>query len=151
MATLDMVTECLLALNERTGSSLIAINKWLEAEKKVIVKKHVMRAALKSGVEKGILVPVKASYKLSVDAKANLKKKKPATGAQTASKDAKSKKVTKTASKKVAPKKAAPKKKVKSSTKGKKTVMKKKSAAQKKSMPKKSKSTSKKMKKVPKQ
>jgi hypothetical protein len=33
------------------------------------VKKHVMKAALKKGVETGTLVPVKASYKLSADAK----------------------------------------------------------------------------------
>jgi hypothetical protein len=34
------------------------------------IKKHVLRAALKNGVEKGALVQVKASYKLSADAKA---------------------------------------------------------------------------------
>jgi hypothetical protein len=38
-----------------------------------IPKKHVMKAALKSGVEKGLLVQVKNSYKLSAEAK-----KKPA-------------------------------------------------------------------------
>ena len=39
------------------------------------IKKHVMKAALKKGVESGELVQVKASYKLSADAKKAAKKK----------------------------------------------------------------------------
>jgi hypothetical protein len=35
MATLELVKEALLALKDRTGSSVQAINKWVEAEKKV--------------------------------------------------------------------------------------------------------------------
>ena len=35
MTTLAIIKECLLALKDRTGSSIIAINKWIEAEKKV--------------------------------------------------------------------------------------------------------------------
>jgi len=35
MTTLDLVKECILALKDRTGSSIAAINKWIEAEKKV--------------------------------------------------------------------------------------------------------------------
>ena len=35
MATLALVKECLLALKDHTGSSLPAINKWIESEKKV--------------------------------------------------------------------------------------------------------------------
>lgn len=35
MATLAVIKEALLALKERTGSSTPAINKWMEAEKKV--------------------------------------------------------------------------------------------------------------------
>ena len=55
------------------------------------VKKHLMKAAIKSGIERGELVTVKASLKLSADAK---------------------KKMTKSdTAKKEAPKKAAPKKK----------------------------------------
>ena len=38
-------------------------------------KPHILRAALKSGVEKGILVKVKASYKVSAEAKKPKKKK----------------------------------------------------------------------------
>jgi hypothetical protein len=39
------------------------------------IKKHVMKAALKRGVDGGTLVQVKASYKLSADAKSAAKKK----------------------------------------------------------------------------
>merc|ERR1711957_912712 len=78
MATLDLVKECLLALKDRTGSSIPAMNKWIEAEKKKTIKKHVLRSALKNGVDKGLLVPVKASYKLSAEAKKPAPKKKPA-------------------------------------------------------------------------
>ena len=40
-----------------------------------VPKPHILRAALKSGVEKGILVKVKASYKVSAEAKKPKKKK----------------------------------------------------------------------------
>ena len=55
------------------------------------VKKHVMKAALKKGVESGVLIQVKASYKLSPEAKKPVKKR--------------------VVKKKAAPKKAAPAKK----------------------------------------
>eukprot|EP00568_Trieres_chinensis_P001386 CAMPEP_0183290536 /NCGR_PEP_ID=MMETSP0160_2-20130417/171_1 /TAXON_ID=2839 ORGANISM="Odontella Sinensis, Strain Grunow 1884" /NCGR_SAMPLE_ID=MMETSP0160_2 /ASSEMBLY_ACC=CAM_ASM_000250 /LENGTH=86 /DNA_ID=CAMNT_0025451157 /DNA_START=63 /DNA_END=319 /DNA_ORIENTATION=+ len=77
MATLEVIKECLLALKDRTGSSVYAINKWIESEKKSPIKKHVMKAALKSGVEKGILIQVKNSYKLSPEAKKPPKKAAP--------------------------------------------------------------------------
>jgi hypothetical protein len=35
MATLDIIKEAIAALKDRTGSSLVAINKWIESEKKV--------------------------------------------------------------------------------------------------------------------
>ena len=35
MATLTLVKEAIVALKDRTGSSTIAINKWIETEKKV--------------------------------------------------------------------------------------------------------------------
>jgi hypothetical protein len=38
------------------------------------IKKHIMKAALKKGVEKGTLVMVKSSYKVSSDAKKPVKK-----------------------------------------------------------------------------
>jgi linker histone H1 and H5 family len=35
MATISLIKEAIVALKERTGSSVIAINKYLETEKKV--------------------------------------------------------------------------------------------------------------------
>ena len=42
MATILLVKESILALKDRTGSSLIAINKWIESEKKVRRKGSVL-------------------------------------------------------------------------------------------------------------
>ena len=97
------------------------------------LKKHVLKAALKKGVENGTLVQVKASYKLSADSKkvtttkntkADSKKtteKKPTekkaaekktTEKKTATKASEKKSVTKKAAEKSTEKKEAPKKKV---------------------------------------
>ena len=62
------------------------------------IKKHVMKAALKKGVETGMLVQVKSSYKLSAAAKKPPPKKKAATAKKAAAKK-------KTATKKTATKK----------------------------------------------
>jgi hypothetical protein len=35
MATIGLIKEAIMALKDRTGSSTIAINKWLLSEKKV--------------------------------------------------------------------------------------------------------------------
>jgi len=35
MATIELVKEAISAMKDRTGSSLPAINKWIESEKKV--------------------------------------------------------------------------------------------------------------------
>jgi linker histone H1 and H5 family len=35
MTTLSLIQEAIMALKERTGSSVVAINKYLETEKKV--------------------------------------------------------------------------------------------------------------------
>lgn len=35
MSTISLVKDAILALKDRTGSSSIAINKWIETEKKV--------------------------------------------------------------------------------------------------------------------
>jgi hypothetical protein len=35
MTTIQLVKEAITALKDRTGSSVIAINKWIESEKKV--------------------------------------------------------------------------------------------------------------------
>lgn len=86
----------------------------------VTIKSHLMKAALKKAVEDGMLVKVKASYKLSATAKTAAKKKpvikkKPATVKKvvTAKKSAPKKATAKatTTKTKSAPKKAAPTKK----------------------------------------
>eukprot|EP00952_Eustigmatos_sp_NYUAD-ZCMA_P005798 25110-Eustigmatos_ZCMA.PRE.1 len=53
--TLDLVKEAIIALKERTGSSHQAIKSWVLKNKGVEVQQHVLRAALKRGVEKGEL------------------------------------------------------------------------------------------------
>jgi hypothetical protein len=63
------------------------------------VKKHIMKAALKNAVEKGVLVQVKNSYKLSADTKKAMNKK-PAAAAPK-KKTVAPKKTTKAAPKKV--------------------------------------------------
>lgn len=35
MATIGLIKECILALGDRTGSSIPAMNKWIESEKSV--------------------------------------------------------------------------------------------------------------------
>lgn len=50
MATLVLVSECILALNDRTGSSLPAINKWILSEYKVSLFEKGMT------VNRGLLV-----------------------------------------------------------------------------------------------
>lgn len=48
MATIKIIKEAIGALKERTGSSVIAINKWIEAEKKVgYCKQHKKRSCSK--------------------------------------------------------------------------------------------------------
>jgi len=63
------------------------------------IKKHIMKAALKNAVDKGVLVQVKNSYKLSADAKKDMSKKPAAKAPK--KKATAPKKVTKAASKKV--------------------------------------------------
>ncbi|GKY94440.1 hypothetical protein MPSEU_000409800 [Mayamaea pseudoterrestris] len=116
MATIQLVKEAILALKDRTGSSNFAISKYIEMEKKVEIKKHILKAALKKGVADGVLVPNKNSYKLSADAK----KAKPAAP----------KKATETL------KKAAPKKKAPAAAEKKTTVKKSTTATKKATAPK---------------
>ena len=40
MATIVLIKEAVLAQKERAGSSVIAINKWIESEKKVSPINH---------------------------------------------------------------------------------------------------------------
>ena len=116
-----MVQEAIKDLKDRTGSSTVAIAKWVESKYTLPdTFKKSLSTALKKMTEDGKLVKVKASYKLGAALKAAPKKKvvkkKPA---------ATKKKVVKKKPKKVVkkPKKAAPKKKT---TAPKKKIVKKK-------------------------
>ena len=46
MATLALVQKAVLDMKDRTGSSLIAINKWIETNEKVCKKTRVVGALL---------------------------------------------------------------------------------------------------------
>jgi histone H1/5 len=89
------IVKAITELKDRTGSSSIAIKKHMQAN--LAADKKWMNAAflkaLKDGVEAGIFVKVKSSYKLSASAKSAGKPKKAAP------------------KKKATPKKTAPKKK----------------------------------------
>ena len=126
-----MVQEAIKDLKDRTGSSTVAIAKWVESKYTLPdTFKKSLSTALKKMTEDGKLVKVKASYKLGAALKAAPKKKvvnkKPATATKKkpAAKVTK-KKVVKKKPKKVVkkPKKAAPKKKT---TAPKKKIVKKK-------------------------
>merc|ERR1712224_614856 len=104
-----MVQEAIKDLKDRTGSSTVAIAKWVESKYTLPdTFKKSLSTALKKMTEDGKLVKVKASYKLGAALKAAPKKK-----------------VVKKKPKKVVkkPKKAAPKKKT---TAPKKKIVKKK-------------------------
>ena len=51
MSTIKIVIEAITALKDRTGSSVIAINKWIESEKKVS-STYRLQAERKSGLQK---------------------------------------------------------------------------------------------------
>jgi hypothetical protein len=131
-ATSLMVNEAIGSLKERTGSSLIAIKKYIATTYKVdpVKQGHFIRKALKSGVDKKTLVQVKGSYKLAKVEKATVKKAikpKKAAGSKTPKKSAKPKKAVKpkTAVKKPIKKAEKPKSVKKPAAKAKKPVVKK--------------------------
>ena len=65
-----MATSAILAMKDRTGSSVMAITKWVQTEyPNLAFKKHLLGAALKKGAASGAFVKVKASYKVSMDEK----------------------------------------------------------------------------------
>lgn len=103
MSYKEGIVKAITELGDRTGSSMIAIKKNMQAsigDKKWL--NTTFLKALKSGVESGDFVQNKNSYKLSADFKKNAAKK-----LKTAPKKVAAKKKT------TAPKKAvAPKKKV---------------------------------------
>merc|ERR1712193_309121 len=114
--TSAMIAAAIKALNERNGSSLAAIKKYIAATYKVDVVKLApfIRKALKKGVEAKKLIKVKASYKLAKEEK-KPKAKKPKAKKPKAKKPKKS---PKKAAKKPAAKKAkTPKKAAKPAAK----------------------------------
>ncbi|CAN0446399.1 unnamed protein product, partial [Ectocarpus fasciculatus] len=72
-----MVFDAIKTLKERNGSSIQAIKKSITATYPALnFTPHQMRSALKKGVESGKFVKMKASYKLSAEAKKPAPKKK---------------------------------------------------------------------------
>jgi linker histone H1 and H5 family len=75
MSYYEKLTDAILALKERNGSSSAAIKKYIEANNKGLdFQQHQLRAALKRGVESGKLVQVKiAAAKPAAKAKTGTK------------------------------------------------------------------------------
>merc|ERR1719310_2292487 len=105
---LEKIVEAITDLKDRTGSSPIAIEKWIQANyKRDNYNRRYLRNALKSGVEKGTIAihhNHKGSYKLGKPAPKPKKKKPPA------KKKAPAKKKKKTTKKKTTKKKTTKKK-----------------------------------------
>ena len=66
---IECIVVALLAMKDRTGSSVIAISKYINAELVPIKSSKALGSALKKGVQAGTLVKIKASYKLTDSAK----------------------------------------------------------------------------------
>lgn len=65
-APTEYCAEAIGALRERTGSSYMAIEKYITANHAELdFKRHHFRNALKRGAAKGDFIKVKASFKLS--------------------------------------------------------------------------------------
>ena len=109
----DLIAAAIVSLKSRTGSSLQAIKKFVQAKKGSGYVNGVFLRALKAGVAAGQFTQVKGSYKLSAAAKKPAPKKKPAKKKAPAKKKKAAPKKKKAPKKKAAPKKkkAAPKKK----------------------------------------
>ncbi|CAA2935834.1 histone H1 [Olea europaea subsp. europaea] len=64
----EMIKEALVALNEKSGSSPYAIAKYMEDKHKAVLPanfRKILGLQLKNSAEKGKLMKIKASYKLS--------------------------------------------------------------------------------------
>ncbi|CAM9282244.1 unnamed protein product, partial [Ectocarpus sp. 8 AP-2014] len=73
----EMAKVAILALKERNGSSVPAIKKHIQATYPTLnFLPHQLRGALKKGTETGTFIKVKASYKVSPEAKKPPAKKK---------------------------------------------------------------------------
>jgi len=65
-----MVSDALESLNERNGSSFVAIAKFIEAKYVVVdTFRQRLKTSLKKGAEEGTYVKVKQSYKLNASGK----------------------------------------------------------------------------------
>lgn len=62
---LHMAIDAIHSFNDRTGTSNYAIKEYIVAHESVTFEQHYLRAALKKGVETGVLIKVKGSYKLA--------------------------------------------------------------------------------------
>ena len=113
----EICKAAIMALKDRTGSSMLAITKYIAANYPAAKNTVAIKAALKAGVKKGTFLKVKASFKVSAEAKKPppkkkvVTKKKPAAKKKTATK--KKPAAKKTAAKKTIKKKPAAKKVVK--------------------------------------
>ena len=100
-----MIKEVLLALNERSGSSPYAIEKYMEEKHKDVLPlncKKILGLQLKNSTVRGKLIKIKASYKLSEMAK---EEKVTTIITKAVKKPDAAKKATKKVTKKVGPKK----------------------------------------------
>eukprot|EP00310_Coccolithus_braarudii_P017205 CAMPEP_0183336094 /NCGR_PEP_ID=MMETSP0164_2-20130417/4181_1 /TAXON_ID=221442 /ORGANISM="Coccolithus pelagicus ssp braarudi, Strain PLY182g" /LENGTH=142 /DNA_ID=CAMNT_0025505559 /DNA_START=18 /DNA_END=446 /DNA_ORIENTATION=+ len=107
----DLAKAAILALKDRTGSSLVAITKYLSANHPEAKNATALKLALKAGEAKGIFIKVKSSYKLSPTAKKPPPKPKKAAAKKPAAKKSVKKTVKKTAPKKPVAKKTTASKK----------------------------------------
>lgn len=69
---IQMVKDAIKSLGERDGSSQHAIKKHIIAHERNTFEQRYLRAALKNGVESGVLVMVKRSFKLVIKVRFNL-------------------------------------------------------------------------------
>ncbi|VAH34993.1 unnamed protein product [Triticum turgidum subsp. durum] len=79
-AYFEMIKEAIAALKDRTGSSSVAIAKYIEEKHGKSLPanfKKMLSVQLRASASKGKLVKVKASYKLSDAAKKDAPKPKP--------------------------------------------------------------------------
>merc|ERR1719491_1623637 len=109
----ELIKAALLGLKERNGSSLAAIKKYMATNFPAAKNDLALKNALKFGVSKGMFIKVKASFKLSPEAK----KKSPVKKTIAKKPKVATKKKTSAVKKPSAAKKTTKKKTVKKSTK----------------------------------
>merc|ERR1712028_978 len=95
----ELIKAALLGLKERNGSSLAAIKKYMASNFPAAKNDLALKNALKFGVSKGMFIKVKASFKLSPEAKKKTPVKKTIAKKKTAAKKATKKKTVKKSTK----------------------------------------------------